>query len=245
MALSEWHKASLMHYHPQLHPDQILITRNGIDPKRFRGRPVERNMHRAFYSSSPDRGLEVAIKLWPRIRKRVPDAELHVYYGFDNWKKQLAECGDEGLRHVCANLEHGLTHTAGVVYHGRVNQQQLADAQLGSGVWCYPTWFTETSCITAMEAQAAGCHVVTSDRAALKETVFVPGSVKIDGDWMSPESHAAFEDAMVAAMESPGPATGAEEAQHRFDWDGVAAEWLELFGTIEDEIPPYKGLVGL
>jgi hypothetical protein len=34
----------------------------------------------ALYTSSPDRGLDFLLELWPRVREQVPDAELHCAY---------------------------------------------------------------------------------------------------------------------------------------------------------------------
>src|ERR1041385_956964 len=59
----------------------------------------------------------------------------------------------------------------GVYMHGRVNQAELAKWQAGQHIWLYPTAFMETFCITAIEAQAAGILPLTSNLAALKETV--------------------------------------------------------------------------
>lgn len=68
-------------------------------------------------------------------------------------------------------LKLAVKSTPGIVMHGRVNQRELAEAMLGASVWFYPTWFSETSCITAMEAQAAGLVPVCPTTAALHETV--------------------------------------------------------------------------
>jgi hypothetical protein len=54
---------------------------------------------------------------------------------------------------------------------GRVSQPELHAAMGRARVWSYPTAFPETSCIGAMEARAAGLALVTSDVAALSETV--------------------------------------------------------------------------
>ena len=70
----------------------------------------------------------------------------------------------------------------GVVAHGRVDQQTLAREMLSAGVWILPTWFCETSCISAMEAQAAGLRIVASKLAALEETVADRGEL-ITEDW--------------------------------------------------------------
>lgn len=173
--LSNWHKQFFCSVYPWLSPSKVEVTRNGIDAARFDRRDVVRHPHRAIYSSSPDRGLAEAVAAWPAVRERVPDAELHVYYGFDNWERSLELGGENGIPHCSrASLEalkKAVASTPGVVMHGRVNQKELAEAMLGAGVWFYPTWFSETSCITAMEAQAAGLWCVCPPLAALAETV--------------------------------------------------------------------------
>ncbi len=61
----------------------------------------------------------------------------------------------------------------------------MAREFMKSAILCYPNTFAETSCITAMEAQAAGCAIVTSKLAALPETVANAG-IMIEGEPGSP-----------------------------------------------------------
>src|SRR5205823_3803872 len=104
------------------------------------------------------------------IKKQVPQAELHLYYGFKNW--EYSAQFDPKQMDLINRLKQQISDmkSLDVVYHDRVNQQQLAEEFLSAGVWLYPTWFSETSCISAMEAQAAGVRMITSNIAALKET---------------------------------------------------------------------------
>ncbi len=146
--LSEWHRAFFASKYtfldqnsPSSTGGKLRITRNGIDLRRF-DKTFERDPRRAIYSSSPDRGLQVALETWPEIRARVPGAELHVFYGFNNWEP----FADEGQQKVIAHLKKLLAETEGVRFHGRQPQERLAEEFLRSGVWVYPTWFHETSC---------------------------------------------------------------------------------------------------
>lgn len=166
LCLSEWHKENVMNVH-NLNADKIVVTRNGVDLERFM-KPIKRNQYRCINSSSPDRSLPVLLECWKEIKRQVPEGELHIYYGFHNWKTVAA--GDKLATESIELLERQIEETPGVVFHDRVSQDELAEAFQASQAWLYPTWFTETSCISAMEAITAGCHIVTSPIAALKET---------------------------------------------------------------------------
>jgi len=146
--LSKWHKQFFLDAYPFLPEDKIIVTRNGIDLKYFEKEPRKEG-NRLIYSSSPDRGLERLLELLPEIRKKVPDATLDVYYGFENWKKMAQQNGGPTERERVERFEKALedlTKAGALRYHGRVSKQELADAFLTSKVWAYPTWFTESFC---------------------------------------------------------------------------------------------------
>ena len=249
LCLSQWHRDFFLSTYRFVHPSQVIQTRNGIDLSRF-DQSVKRNPHRAVYSSSPDRGLEVLLRCWPRIRGHVPDAELNVFYGFNNWETSAKMSGDAGQLALIDSIKKRLQDNEknGVKFHGRINQQRLAEEFLSSGVWAYSTWFGETSCVTAMEAQAAGLRTVTSPIAALNETVGDRG-VMIDGDWLSEGYQSKFVDSVVRAMTDPenGDRQKFQQyAKENFSWDSLAVDWIKMFSDVIQEvqtnvIPPYKG----
>lgn len=263
LCLSNWHKEFFLGAYLGIDPNKIIVTRNGIDLSRFEGSET-RDTHRAIYSSSPDRGLLTALEVWPRVRAQVPDATLHVFYGFGNWTKiaqlNLAgaqAAGDaEGVRRFeselrgIRHLEHLAKHTEGVFFHDRINQKQLAREFMKSGVWAYPTWFTETSCVTAMEAQAAGLRIVTSPIAALNETVAERGVMIGKGapdEWRSPEYFEAFTREVVEAMNQDASTERIErDSGHRkwlrqcakelFCLDKLADEWSAMLTEIHSDV---------
>lgn len=251
LALSQWHKDFLINHH-NVAPEHVRVTRNGIDLIRF-AQAVERNPHKAVYSSSPDRGLPVLLKVWPEIRQRVPDAELHVFYGFDNWEKfARARNDEESLRAIGALMNRMRElEPMGVNYRGKVDQMTLAREFLSAGVWSYSTWFSETFGITAAEAQAAGLRIVTSSIAALNEVVGPDHGVLLDGDWLSTEYQAAFIDEVVNAMTTPEGQwkKTREELQDRarrdFGLDSLAEDWVammreEIDRTNTEPLVPYR-----
>lgn len=239
LALSQWHKQNIMTVHGV--PDsQVFVTRNGIDLNRFKmHRIVSRNPHKAIYSSSADRGLAVLLHVWPRIRLAVPDAELHIFYGFFNWKKMAEATKNANDLANIAALERVIEENKnnGVVYHGRVDQDTLAKEMCSAGVWAHPTWFTETYCITAAEAQAAGLYTVTSKIAALIETVGDRG-VLLEGEWTSPAYMEMFVSNVIMAMVNPSEDhrdSLMNYADEHFSWDGVADQWEKLFNELQTE----------
>lgn len=247
-ALSAWHKRTILDRYPYVRPEQVWQTRNGIDVQRFRrADSMDRQPHRAIYTSSPDRGMEVALRIWPRVREKVPNAELHIFYGFDIWEASARSRGEQGQLELMDRLRRAVHTTEGVVYHGFVDQRALADEFAKSQVWIYPTWFSETSCISAMEAQAAGCRVVTSRIAALEETV--RDGVLLDGDWLSQSYQDQVVEHVAQLMLAPSDGNlghRVNSARDAFSLDTLVTEWeAHLRDTSEeverDVVPPYRG----
>ena len=234
LALTEWHKQQLIQAH-NVHPDHVIVTRNGIDLTRFHNlkqvdgkwtSAVERDQYKCINSSSPDRSWPVLLECWPEIKKAVPQASLHLFYGFNNWKIM---CQHDPVQTAAINdLEKAANTMDGVVFHGRVNQDELAKEFLSAGVWTFPTHFAETSCISAMEAQRAGCHVITTSLAALKETV-IAGTLLTQA-YGSKEYKDAFIAATIKALNTKeriynGTQFGLVELAQR--WDGMFKSLIE------------------
>jgi glycosyltransferase involved in cell wall biosynthesis len=235
--LSRWALDLARRFYPHVPADRFVQTRNGVPVELYREAPVKEGF-KVVYSSSADRGLDRLLDFWPAVRELRDDAELHVYYGFDTWERMAVQKCDDVEAAQIQVFRTRLANMAdqGVVLHGRVGQPELTQAWLGASAWLYPTNFSETSCITAMEAQAAGAHRVCSRLAALTETA--RHARLID----PPNTREGYrEELMLHVGEVVGRCglsgdylfddveEGREWALRELGWDGVARQWDELF----------------
>jgi glycosyltransferase involved in cell wall biosynthesis len=230
LALSNFHKQFLMNLH-NLNSEHIITTRNGLDPTRFENKNIKRNRFKCISSSSPDRYLPILLHIWPRIKQQVPQAELHICYGFKNW--EYAAQWDKGQADLIVHLKNKLEEmkSIGVVFHDRLSQDQLANEFLSAGCWLYSNWFSETFCISAVEAQAAGLRVITSPIAALNEVVADRGTL-ISGEWTSQDYQDRFVDATVIALlkeDDSDRETIQNYVKQHYSLDILADEWSDMF----------------
>lgn len=236
LALSGWHSAHVEGMYPFLADPQskVVQIRNGINLDSFAmngSRPKRKRQ--VVYTSSPDRGLDLLLEMWPQILDRVADAELHFAYAPVYFT--IAEQRPEVAAH--AQQIAKLADQPGVRNLGSLSQPGVAKLMQESLVWCAPSYntphqvpFHETSCIGAMEAQAAGCHVVASNWGALPETVKV-GSL-IDGEPPDGEWRSRFVDAIVRGLMDKDVQRDAQENGPKvaagLGWDGVADRITEI-----------------
>jgi len=169
VCVSRWHRTSMIgHY--GLDPARVVALRNAIAPC-FEGLfPSRVGLARAkgsrpilSYTSTPFRGLNVLIAVFPAARQEFPDAELEVFSSMQVY--QQAEEGD-----VYAPFYQACRRMPGIRYLGSVPQPRLAEELKAVSILAYPNTFAETSCIAVMEAMAAGLMIVTTDLGALPET---------------------------------------------------------------------------
>ncbi len=225
---SQWQMQTFVS-HLGVPADQCWVTRNGFNADYYRDLPDTRNRHRLIYTSTPYRGLDVLLDMFPRIRKEEPDIELHLFssmkvYNYTS-KDDTALFGDIYKK----------AKQPGVYLHKSIPQPELARELMQSGIMVYPNHFEETSCVAAIEAQAAGVPVVTSKLAALAETVAHGQSgLLVPGDSHSAEYQNLFIDKVLTLLRNEQmfdeiSANARKRAFDQYSWQTIAEEWEHFF----------------
>ena len=125
------------------------------------------------YSSFPNRGLLNLLNMFPKIRSLLPDATLNVFCDMDN--TYCWDVAKEDMIEIVRLLEEQKEY---VTNHGFVSKKILYHYLQKSTLWLYPCTFEETFCITALEAQMAGCLCISNDLGALpniNKGIIIPG----------------------------------------------------------------------
>jgi len=209
-------------YHRSLYPNapdsNFKIIGNGLKKSQF-DMAIHKKRHTVGYFSAYYRGLESLLRMWPAIKKEVPAAKLDIYYGWESWTKINGE--DEFYKRMEAKFE--IVKDMGVTVHGRVDHETLAKAMMDTEVWAYPTEFREIHCITALKAQEALCYPVTTDVAALAETV--QSGIKLETDTIYSDEYQQkkFIKEVVAALKDHKTGTPVKGT----DWSDVAKQWIK------------------
>jgi predicted O-methyltransferase YrrM len=157
--LTDWHTRYVKTRFPNFN---VQTLNYGVSSKFESGTKVKNSF---VYSSFPNRGLVVLLKMWKRIHQKFPDSVLNLYCDVDGeWVNRVAP--DEMKEVRCL-----LTEVQGVANHGWVSKETLAKAWETAEYWLYPCKFEETFCLTALEAAVSKTLAVTNNLAALGDTV--------------------------------------------------------------------------
>lgn len=240
VGLTNWHADHMSRLYG-IDRDKFSVVPNGIELDLFdlSKRTDDDSELRMIWSSSPDRGLGTLISLWPTIRSWYPTARLDVFYGWNIIDKIIEVGGDRSTylhkmkSELLGNIARIGGEDVGIHQYGRISQADLSEWQLKAHVWPYPTDFMETFCITAIEMQAAGVIPVTSNLAALKETVACP-ELRVEGWPLNRD----YQNRWLRTLESVVEAHPEKQIdlQRRgrslaesFTWDNAYEKWNDLF----------------
>ncbi len=233
--LSDWHKEFLLNHHKKLPEKKMFLTANGVVSDNYLISSEKKNQ--TVYSSSPDRGLFQLLKMLPIIRDAVPDFTVKVCYGFLNWEEACKARNDQAGMAFISKIKDAMNQP-GVEYIGRVDKATLADLQCGSKVWLYPTWFTETFCIGAVENGFAHNAILSSSLGGLKTTVGDAGillpaeGLTRDGDYPLLYRDTFIAEAIRLLKDEEYRAAWANKANTKasaYTWSNIADEWIKRF----------------
>ena len=94
--------------------------------------------------------------MMPPIKEKFPETTLQIFTEISKVPPELLD---------------QIKKTDYIYISPRTTQENIALEFLKSDVWLYPTNFSETYCITALEAMCAGCLVACTSVAGLQDTV--------------------------------------------------------------------------
>jgi glycosyltransferase involved in cell wall biosynthesis len=188
--------------------------------------PISAGAPRFLYASRPERGLAPLLRrIWPRLRERLPGAELLVStYHLAGLEPPAA------IRRHTEAVHRLAERTPGVHLLGARSRDDLWRRLVGATAILYPAEYPEVSCMVALEAQAAGVPVLTSDAYALSETVAsaetrvagAPGSRPYVDRFVEVAVRLAEDESLRERIAAEGRAH-VSRASH--SWDALAEAW--------------------
>lgn len=223
IVLTEFHKQFVKQIYT-IQESKIHVIGNGISIEKF-NKDVKKNRNKFIYTSYPERGLDLLLKIFPDIHAEFPETELYIYRGEENFTKQQLD----------TIAQYPYIH-----YLGEKPNEFVVQEFLSAGVWLYPTNFVETYCISALEAQMAGCMCITSKRGSLPEIVGNRGVI-IEEEYGSPRYIDSVMKSVRVFLKTDlydnKIKNGREWAKEQ-TWENMSDKWLKML-NIKVDIPTY------
>ncbi len=206
---------------------KCIVIKNAIEKIYFKEKPKDKIS--LIYHTTPWRGLVHLLKVFKNLKSE--NIELNVcsstiIYG----KKFNSIVGKtyEKLFDDCKN-------TKNINYHGFLENKKIIELLKSMHIFAHPSIWPETSCVSAIEAMAAGCEVVTTNLGALYETCSSFGTfVNFDRNLNNLEKR--YEKVLINSIEN----YWSDENQNKlklqretinatYSWNIRSAEWKNFF----------------
>jgi GR25 family glycosyltransferase involved in LPS biosynthesis/glycosyltransferase involved in cell wall biosynthesis len=222
VTLTNWHKNNVSNFYSKIDQTKYHIIGNAVETGFFDSLEVSnktRIKNRFIWTSNPVRGLDKLVTYFHKIHDRLPDAELYVYRGLEEFQNQ--------------DIINEMKKYNYIKYMGKLQNKDLIKEFQKADFWFYPTNWPETYCISALEAQLAGCVVITSNLAALQDTVGDRG-ILLKNNPYTPEYEKEALDAVFMLADN-------QELKDQYrlkaynwaieqNWKNRSHEWVKLFG---------------
>ena len=139
-----------------------LVIKNAIEKINPHEKPKDKiNL---IYHTTPWRGLLHLLKIFKKLNLK--NTELNICSSTIIYGKKF----DSILGKKYEDIFEECKNTKNVNYLGFVENNKIIELLKNMHIYSFPSIWPETSCISAIEAMAAGCEIVTSNLGALYET---------------------------------------------------------------------------
>ncbi len=214
-------------YQFKIPESKSLVIKNAIEKIDFHEKPKDKiNL---VYHTTPWRGLIHLLKVFKRLN--LQNTELNICSSTIIYGKKF----DSILGKKYENIFEECKNTKNVNYLGFVENNKIIELLKNMHIYSFPSIWPETSCISAIEAMAAGCEIVTSNLGALYETC-APFATFVGFD----SNFDNFEKKYQKALENSIKNFWSKENQKRiqlqqevinltYSWTARSKEWISFF----------------
>jgi len=214
------HKSTVIKNAVERFPEKIFIRKNKV---------------KLIYHSTPWRGLNVLLGAMQLVKNK--DVELDVYSSTQIYGDQFKSANDDQYK----GLYEQAKALPNVNYIGYVSNEEIRKKLQEYDLYCFPSIWEETSCISAIEALTAGLHMITTNYGALFETCSEwPVYVNYTKDYKDLAKLFAFSIDEVCNYLYKGTVPDFLKRQQAFyndfySWDRRKSEWSQFLQGLLNE----------
>lgn len=204
--------------------NKIHVTRNGINPDKFK--PIDhskKDPNKFIFSSSPDRGLDRAMRVLDKVRLKHPDIKLHIFYG----RSHLDAYGLKDMRTMLDKMVEDRKDW--VIDHGATEQRKMME-EFETAAYCVqPSDWVETAKISAIEQLCSGVYQITRAIGGcvdtMKDACDQGMATLIDSECITEAEHDVYVEATLKAMEEQAYKR-IQVDPNKYAWKHIAEEWI-------------------
>ena len=208
--------------------EKSLVIKNGIDNIKQRDLKKKKDKVKLIFHPTPWRGLNVILAAMQYVKN--PKVELDVYSSTEVYGQAFKSQND----HHYKDLYEQAQSLPNVNYIGYKPNEYIKDNLCNYDIFAYPNIWEETSCISALEAMAAGLYIMTTDYGALYETCAEFSSyIPYQKDYNNLAQNFAYAiDAVADHLTSPGIVSHLElqikYTNNFYNWTKQGNAWTQF-----------------
>lgn len=168
-----WQEVQWLECFSKIKRDKIEVINKGLNVEWLTNERSNCTEPRFIYASTAFRGMSNFIKIWPLIKRKIPEATLDCYCKTTLYDEAIKQDEYSDLYRTLSSF--------GVTIKEPIPQKEFFKVLPNYYAMLYPnTGFEETVCGVALEAMASGVPVITTARAGLIETINAGNSILIE-----------------------------------------------------------------
>ena len=219
-------------YQFKIPESKSIVIRNAIEKIDFEKKPKDKIS--LIYHTTPWRGLVHLLKVFKNLN--LENVELNVCSSTIIYGKKF----DDQLGKKYENIFNECKNTKNVNYSGFLENKKIIELLKNMHIFSHPSIWPETSCISAIEAMASGCEVVTTNLGALYETCS-PFATFVGFDRNFDNLEKRYSKALLKSIKNYWSNENqnklrlqSEVINATYSWDARSVEWKNFFNEIRE-----------